>query len=153
MEPNAATKRIKGRSLTLITPASREGFCRGFKILTTQSVLQSVLHGKIPSKHLGRNWFELLRLTSDCLRLRLCQGKPPSNITLSRKIYISLRLTPQYHLEPHTTNIYSAPVKKNITTGKTSQAITPFHFFDKLNFHHWITFIPRLLSSLAKFHH
>ena len=24
----------------------------------------------------------------------------------------------------------------NIATGKTSQAITPFHFFDNFNFHH-----------------
>ena len=32
---------------------------------------------------------------------------------------------------------------KNIATGETSQAITPFHFFDNFNFHHKITFIPR----------
>ena len=25
---------------------------------------------------------------------------------------------------------------KNIATGETSQAITPFHFFDSFNFHH-----------------
>ena len=25
---------------------------------------------------------------------------------------------------------------QNIATGETSQAITPFHFFDNLNFHH-----------------
>ena len=25
---------------------------------------------------------------------------------------------------------------KNIATGETSQAITPFHFFDNFNFHH-----------------
>ena len=25
--------------------------------------------------------------------------------------------------------------EKNIATGETSQAITPFHFFDNLNFH------------------
>ena len=30
---------------------------------------------------------------------------------------------------------------KNIATGETSQAITPFHFFDNFNFHHKITFI------------
>ena len=26
--------------------------------------------------------------------------------------------------------------KINIATGETSQAITPFHFFDNFNFHH-----------------
>ena len=30
---------------------------------------------------------------------------------------------------------------KNIATGETSQAITPFHFLDNFNFHHYITFI------------
>ena len=30
-----------------------------------------------------------------------------------------------------------------IATGETSQAITPFHFFDNLNFHHLVTFITR----------
>ena len=34
-------------------------------------------------------------------------------------------------------------LSKNIATGETSQAITPFHFFDYSNFHHWITFITR----------
>ena len=32
---------------------------------------------------------------------------------------------------------------ENIATGETSQAITPFHFFDNFNFHHYITFITR----------
>ena len=30
--------------------------------------------------------------------------------------------------------------EENIATGETSQAITPFHFFDNFNFHHKITF-------------
>ena len=30
---------------------------------------------------------------------------------------------------------------KNIATGETSQAITPFHLFDNFNFHHKTTFI------------
>ena len=37
-------------------------------------------------------------------------------------------------------------IQVNIATGETSQAITPFHFFDNLNisnFHHQITFITR----------
>ena len=28
------------------------------------------------------------------------------------------------------------PSEENIATGETSQAITPFHFFDIINFHH-----------------
>ena len=31
--------------------------------------------------------------------------------------------------------------QKNIATGETSQAITPFHFFHNFNFHHKKTFI------------
>ena len=30
----------------------------------------------------------------------------------------------------------SALIQVNIATGETSQAITPFHFFDNFNFHH-----------------
>ena len=41
----------------------------------------------------------------------------------------------------------------NIATGETSQAITPFHFFDNLNFHHLINFITRYLFSPDNFHH
>ena len=42
---------------------------------------------------------------------------------------------------------------QNIATGETSQAITPFHYFDNFNFHHCITFITRYLSSQDNFHH
>ena len=38
--------------------------------------------------------------------------------------------TPQHHHNSKTTTII------NIATGETSQAITPFHFFDNFNFHH-----------------
>ena len=43
--------------------------------------------------------------------------------------------------------------EENMATGETSQAITPFHFFDNSNFHHYITFITRQFSSLDNFHH
>ena len=38
--------------------------------------------------------------------------------------------TPQHHHNSKNTTII------NIATGETSQAITPFHFFDNFNFHH-----------------
>ena len=48
---------------------------------------------------------------------------------------------------------YISHLKKNIATGETSPAITPFHFLDTLNSHHQITFITGSLSSLDNFHH
>ena len=34
-------------------------------------------------------------------------------------------------------------IMRNIATGETSQAITPFHFFDNFNFHQGITYITK----------
>ena len=40
------------------------------------------------------------------------------------------------HLRGRLHAIHKSFQSKNIATGETSQAITPFHFFDNFNFHH-----------------
>ena len=101
----------------------------------------------------------------DVINLRpvfsFCQFRscPPKEIRVDHEImrlgYYSYWTGGQYFSRPSfhgpspfqfvlgtTVKVLRAAVK-NIATGETSQAITPFHFFDNFNFPHQITFITR----------